>query len=100
VRNHQLIGIWVELYVALRHIGSPKSRVSKTDREVITALERKGSRGCSARRGGWSCGACVPEKWQRVAQTSRGLGVVRARGRVVWLCVTDHIGVTTVKDDT
>ncbi len=35
---------------------TPKSwnRVSKTDREVITDLERKGSRGCSARRGGWS----------------------------------------------
>jgi hypothetical protein len=36
VRDHQFIVIWVELYVAVRHIGPPKSwnRVSKTDREV------------------------------------------------------------------
>jgi hypothetical protein len=55
--DHQFIVIWVELYV--RHIGTPKSwkRVSKTDREVVTALERKGIRGYSAGRGGWSCGA-------------------------------------------
>ncbi len=43
------IVIWDELYVAVRHI-SPPNRVSKTDREVGTALERKGSRGCSAVR--------------------------------------------------
>jgi hypothetical protein len=74
VRDHQFIVIWVELYVAIRHIGPPKS--SKTDREVVTALERKGSRGCSAGRGGWTCEACVPGMWQRVAQTSRGQVVV------------------------
>jgi hypothetical protein len=36
VRDYQFRAIWVELYVAIRHIGPPKSwnRVSKTDREV------------------------------------------------------------------
>jgi hypothetical protein len=59
VRDHQFRVIWVELYVAIRHIGPPKSwnRISKTDREVVTAMERKGSRGCSAGRGGWTCEA-------------------------------------------
>ncbi len=53
VRDHQFIVIWVKLYVAVRHIGPTRSwnRISKTDREVVTALERKGSRGCSVRRG-------------------------------------------------
>jgi hypothetical protein len=53
-RDHQFKVIWVELYVAVRHIGPPKSWnwVSKTDREVIKALERKSSRGCSTGRGG------------------------------------------------
>jgi hypothetical protein len=45
VRDPQFVVIWIELCVAVRHIGPSKSwnRVSKTDREVITALERKGS---------------------------------------------------------
>jgi hypothetical protein len=36
VRDHQFRVIWVELYVAVRHIGPPKSwnRDPKTDREV------------------------------------------------------------------
>jgi hypothetical protein len=57
VMDHQFVKIWAKLYVVVRHMGPPKSwnRVSKTDREVFTALERKGSRGCSAGRGGWSC---------------------------------------------
>jgi hypothetical protein len=42
-------------------------------REVVTALERKGSRGCSAGRRMWSCESCVPGMWQRVAQTCTGL---------------------------
>jgi hypothetical protein len=41
VRDHQFKVIWVEVYLAVHHIGPPKSwnRVSNTDREVITALE-------------------------------------------------------------
>jgi hypothetical protein len=44
VRDHQFIEIWVKLYVAVRHIDPPPkswNRLSKTDGEVITALERK-----------------------------------------------------------
>ncbi len=92
VRDHQFIVIW--LYVADRHIGPPKSwnRVSKTNREVVTALERKGSRGCPAGRGGWSCEAWEPGMWQRVAQTSRGLGAVWVRGLCVAACNRSHWG--------
>ncbi len=47
------------MYIGVHHIGPPKSwnRVSKIDRKVITALEMKGSKRCSAGKGGWSCEA-------------------------------------------
>jgi TRAP-type C4-dicarboxylate transport system substrate-binding protein len=39
VRDHQFLIIWAKLYVAIR----PKSwnRISKTDRDIVTALKRK-----------------------------------------------------------
>ncbi len=88
VRDHPVHSNLGRALCDFRYIGPPKSwnRVSKTDREVITALERKGSRGCSAGRGGWSCGAWVPGMWQRVAQTRRGLGAVQASGGCVPAC--------------
>jgi hypothetical protein len=47
VRDHQFIIICAELYVAICHIAPPPpvlNRVYKTDREVVTDLERKGCR--------------------------------------------------------
>jgi hypothetical protein len=56
MRNYWFIVIWAEVYMTVCHIVPPSlgKRVSKSHREVVTALERKGSRGCSARRGRWS----------------------------------------------
>ncbi len=97
VRDHQFKVIWVKVYVAVHHIGPPKSRnrVSKTDREVITALERKGSRGCSARRGGWSLNA---RNVAKSGSDQQGAGSSVGKGGKQ-LHVTDHVGVTTVKND-
>jgi hypothetical protein len=61
MKFHQFLIIWAELYVAICHISPPPpslgTGVSKTDREVVTALERKGKSGYSTRREGWSCEA-------------------------------------------
>jgi hypothetical protein len=76
-----------EFYVVVHHISPPKSwnRVSEPDREVVTALEREGSRGCSAGRGGWSEDGTVKLEYQ-----GNAMGM--------WLHVTYHIGVTTEND--
>jgi hypothetical protein len=45
VREHLFLLFWAEIYMTIYHIRPhPKNRVSRTYREVITALERKGSR--------------------------------------------------------
>ncbi len=84
VREHLfLIIFWAEIYMTIYRIRPhPKNRVSRTWREVITALERKGSEVWSAGRGGWSCEAWVAGMSQRVTQTSRAPGAKQVGGGV------------------
>jgi hypothetical protein len=79
---------------------TPKSlnRVSKTDREAVIAIERKGNLGCFAGRGGWSYEAGVLGMWQVAQQQEAGSCMRRGGGGGMWLHLTDHTRVTSVKD--
>ncbi len=77
--------------MAVYHIGYPKSwyMLANTDRNVVTALESPVENAL----GGWSREASMLRMWQRVAQTSKGLGAVQVGGGGFWLgSYRTHLG--------